>query len=147
LIISIDPGKNIGVATFTNSGKDISKTVMSEGSFFRFLELIVEKVRGEKNTFIVEKFSLRQDLALEQTGSTMPASEIIGAVKFIDYFLKDKVELVWSSPGNIKSALKVSGMHKYLRHSHPPDDIVAYAHGVQYLINKEIRKHPIFEMD
>lgn len=147
MIIAVDPGANIGVATFTLKGEDYNKGVFSEENFLNFMASLLVAADQKPDIifkFIVEPFTLRQDLAIEQTGSNMPASRIIGAIQMVDRILGDKSEIHYSPASNLKSALKWSGMNKYLSYRHVPDEIAAYAHGVMWLIQNDYRKHPIF---
>jgi len=156
VFIAIDPGANTGVATFTNEGKDIKRTVMREAEFLNFLKMVYSSVYAQAVdkpeskiglTFIIEDFHLRMDKALDQTGSNMPSSQIIGSVKMIDNLLDERSEIIMQRPDVLSTALKWAGFSKYAnnRRLHPPDDIAAYSHGVFHLINAGLRKHPIFE--
>jgi hypothetical protein len=156
LFIAIDPGANTGVATFTNEGKDLKRTVMREAEFLKFLKLLYSTVYAQAVdnpeskvglTFIIEDFNLRKDKAIDQVGSNMPSSQIIGAVKMIDNLLDERSEIIMQRPDVLSTALKWAGFPRYAnnRHLHPPDDIAAYSHGVFHLINAGLRKHPIFD--
>lgn len=145
MYIAIDPGKNVGVATFKSDGTDNTKKTFREPFFLAFLEmLIVSKIPGA--VFIMEDFTLRKDKALDQVGSDMPAPRMIGAVQMTSRLLKDShIELV--KPGNLRTALKWAGYPELAnkpRNWHCPDDLSAYAHGVKYLIDRGIRVHPLF---
>jgi len=152
MFISIDPGNNVGLATFSAEGDDIYKTVTKLSEFRRFyLSNIYSSINlGDINeiTFIMEDYKLRKEMAIAQTGSDMPASRCIGAVEQINDMLgaKSTIELV--PPGNLRGSLKWAGFPELARKPrswHCPDDISAYAHGVKYLIDQGLRKHPIFE--
>jgi hypothetical protein len=156
LFIAIDPGANVGVATFKNTGEDIKRAVMREEEFRGFLanmySMAYAHTQNPDNekfgiTFIMEDFKLRKDKALDQLGSDMPASRIIGAVQMIDKLLGDRSEIILHQPMVLSTALKWAGFPRYAnnRHLHPPDDIAAYSHGVFHLINAGLRKHPIFD--
>ena len=156
MFIAIDPGANVGVATFNEKGEDIKRTVMREEPFrdlmanmYSMLYAEVQKHPESKIglTFIMEDFKLRQDKAIDQTGSDMPAPRIIGAVQMIDRLLGDRSEIILHQPMVLSTALKWAGFPKYAnnRRLHPPDDIAAYSHGVFHLINAGLRKHPIFD--
>lgn len=155
MFISVDPGKNVGVATFNHEGVDINRTVMQEAEFRNFLKMVFSQVMAQNKakpespigiTFIMENYQLRQDKALDQLGSDMPASRIIGAVQMVDELLGDRSEIVLQQPGVLHTALKWAGFEKYANSRiHPPDDIAAYSHGMFHLINVGLRKHPIFD--
>jgi hypothetical protein len=149
--ISIDPGKNVGVATFRENGEDINKRIMDLNTQFRdyLTKLYALHANSEEPIrFIMEDFKLRKDKALEQTGSDMPAPRCIGAVEMMcTLFGEDRASIHYIPPGNIKTSLKWAGYSALAnkpRGYHPPDDIVAYSHGVFALINLKLRKHPIF---
>lgn len=152
MFMSIDPGKNVGFATFSATGEDLQRTVVDIKEFRTFyLQMTYDSVRDghiESITFIMEDFTLRKDKALDQTGSDMPAPRCIGAVEQIDTMLGTKSKIVLVKAGNLRGSLKWAGLPEYAnkpRTYHIPDDIAAYAHGVKYLIDQKLRKHPIFE--
>lgn len=154
MFISIDPGKRVGVSSFTDEGKDIGTQIfMVDSTFKTFLKGIYEysKANNEMIRFLYEDYTLRQDKAIAQTGSNMPASRAIGMVEMIHWMLGEKSTLDKSSPRNIITAFKWDGRKDIAsrmerdRNYHPDDGLVAHAHGVMHLINLNIRKHPIFE--
>lgn len=152
MFMSIDPGENVGFATFSATGGDLMRSVVKLQEFRRFyLQMTYDSVRkGDLDfiTFIMEDFTLRQDLAIAQTGSNMPAPRCIGAVEQIDTMLGAKSKIVLVKAGNLRGSLKWAGFPEYAnkpRTWHCPDDIAAYAHGVKYLIDQNLRKHPIFD--
>lgn len=146
MFIAIDPGKNTGVATFDKDGKDLQKYVFSEDSFRLFMVGLLH-VKGSV-TFILEDFRLIQGKALEQTGSDMPAPRIIGAMQMVDTIIGKDSKIEYVRPGNLRTALKWAGYPELANKPygwHCPDDLSAYAHGVMYLIQKGLKKHPIFD--
>lgn len=151
MFISIDPGKNVGAASFHPDGTDYNKTSMDEKEFRVFLRRLVSMAGSQPDlniVFIMEDFKLRFDKAIDQTGSNMPASRIIGAVQMVDEILQRQSSIVLQQPGILHTALKWAGYSKLAnkpRSYHVPDEISAYSHGVYYLINKGLRKHPIFD--
>lgn len=153
MFISIDPGKNVGVATFREDGSDISRTVMQLPEFRIFLGNIYQYAAEDPaNTvkFIMEDYTLIQSMAIAQTGSDMPASRAIGAVEQIHTMLGDKSLVFKVRPGELRSALKWAGFPELAnkpRTWHCPDELSAYAHGVKFLIDKNIRRHPIFDSE
>lgn len=154
MFISIDPGHNVGVATFDERGDDIHKTTMDLPRFRKmFLKNVLrERLKApegtSKLTFIMEDYKLRKDMAINQTGSDMPASRCIGAVEFAyDILGPDRCEIILQPSGNLRTALKWAGYPELAnkpRTWHCPDDLSAYAHGVFWLIKNDYRKHPIF---
>ncbi|MFF5977043.1 hypothetical protein ACFY7C_36685 [Streptomyces sp. NPDC012769] len=150
MYISVDPGENVGVATFREDGTDIGKTVVPLPNFRTFLTntYFAIKDRDEKLRFVVESFALRQDKSWEQTGSNMPASRCIGSIEQIMSLLGEQSMLWWAEPRNLRGALKIAGYPELARKPknwHCPDDLAAYAHGVHRLVELGVRKHPIFD--
>jgi hypothetical protein len=143
--ISIDPGRNNGVATFNAEGSEIKRCVYSIEYLKIFLEGTVTAAKPV--TFIVEDFNLRQDKALEQTGSEMPAPRVIGMVEFAVTMLGRESKMVMAKSANLRTALKWAGYPELAnkpRNWHCPDELSAYAHGMMYLIQQGIVEHPIW---
>jgi len=150
MFLSVDPGKNIGLASFNQEGEDLARKTVSLDYFPSFLEAVytLSKDAKEPVVFIYEDYTLRKDKAIEQTGSDMPASQAIGMIKMISRLLGDLARIEVVKAGNLRTALKWAGYPELAnkpRTWHCPDDLAAYAHGVMWLINNKIRKHPIFE--
>lgn len=147
MFIAVDPGQHVGVATFKSDGSDISKTIMDLYKFRDFLKLAMSGTT--QVDFIMENYKLRQDKAIDQTGSDMPASRCIGAVEMAVTILgEDRCRVYWQKPSDLRGALKWAGYPELARKPrtwHCPDDIAAYAHGVHRLIDLKLRKHPIFD--
>jgi hypothetical protein len=152
MFIAVDPGQNVGVASFGSDGSDGNRFVNDLSDFRIFLRNIYDVVKhsteNAKVHWIVEDFSLRQDRALEQTGSDMPASKCIGMVDLIDHMLENRSQLTMVPPSHLSTGLKLAGFKQYARRGiHAPDHIAAYAHGVKFLIDQGLRRHPIFDAD
>lgn len=151
MFISIDPGKNVGVATFNDDGTDRKKMILDitkfRSLFLRSIHTLVATHPEIKVTWIMEDYRLRRDKALDQTGSDMPAPRCIGAVEMMhDLIGEQQSTLVFQRPGILYTALKWAGYKQFAkRNVHPPDDIAAYSHGVFYLIDNDYRKHPLFD--
>lgn len=147
MYVAIDPGKNIGLATFSSEGEDRGKLVVNEEALFGFLKNVIVAVEEKESrfvTFILEDYKLRKDRALDQVGSDIPAARIIGAVQMVHSILGEQSKIVLQEPRILHTALKWSRQNKWVgRKSHVPDDVSAYAHGVYYLIQQKIRPHPI----
>lgn len=153
MFISIDPGYNVGAATFDFRGDDINKAIIDLPTFRKvYLKSVcrqfLKQPLGEKLIFIMEDYTLRQDMAINQTGSDMPASRCIGAVEMVaDILGPERCEIHLQKSGNLKTALKWAGYPELAnkpRTWHCPDDLSAYSHGVFWLIKNGYRKHPIF---
>ncbi|MGS2592258.1 hypothetical protein [Streptomyces hebeiensis] len=152
--MSVDPGQNVGVATFRKDGSDINKTIMNLNNFQNWLAILYKTVNESHSdrilNFIVEDYTLRKDKALDQTGSNMPASKCIGSIEQIQALLETRCTIFYAKPTNLKTALKWAGYHELAnkpRTYHVSDDISAYAHGVHRLIDLGLRTHPIFNED
>lgn len=146
MFIAIDPGENVGMATFSDAGLDIKRKIFRLPQFRETLALLTAASNDQHYTFIMENFNLRLDKALDQTGSNMPAARAIGAVEMIDDILGSKSTIVMRDPRLLYSALKAAGYARYAnKRIHPPDDIAAYAHGVDYLIEIGLRRHPVLD--
>lgn len=148
MYMAVDPGQNVGVATFHEDGSDINRTIMDLDRFRTFLKMILASLpQDEKLRFIMEDYRLRQDKAIVQTGSDMPASRCIGTIEMMVCLLGERSMLFWQKPSELRGSLKWAGFPELARKPkswHCPDDIAAYAHGVKRLIDLGVRKHPIF---
>lgn len=147
MYLAVDPGRNIGVATFDTEGKDILKKTLDTQTFLSFLVLLDMQLKSsdEKLTIIAEDFRLRKDKALDQTGSEMPAPKVLGMLELFKALNPSKVTLHLQDPKYLTSGLKWAGNHSKIRRGyHVPDDYSAHAHGVYYLVSTGIRVHPIF---
>lgn len=153
MFISIDPGQNVGVASFKEDGTDLHSKTIDLDSFPLFLINMYQYAvkHNEKVHLLYEDFMLRQDKAIAQTGSDMPASQCIGMLKLIHAWFNGQSTLETCSSRDLITAFKwdsrpdIAAKLERRRGYHPPDHLAAHAHGVMWLINKNIRKHPIFE--
>jgi hypothetical protein len=150
MFISVDPGLRVGVASFSDDGTDINRTTFNIVEFRRFLKQIYGYAlkRNEIVRWLYEDYTLRQDKAIAQTGSDMPASRAIGSLEMVDEMMGELSTLEKCSSSNLRTALKWAGYPQLAnkpRTWHCPDDLSAYAHGVKWLIDLNVRKHPIFE--
>jgi hypothetical protein len=150
MLVSIDPGLRVGIATFTDSGEDIDRRVVHLDDFKNKLKGLYQysKQYDEPIRLLYEDFALRQDKAIMQTGSDMPASRCIGMVEMLHWMLGEKGYIFKAQPSNLRTALKWAGFPELAnkpRTWHCPDELAAYSHGVMWLIEQKVRKHPIFE--
>lgn len=149
MYVGVDPGKRNGVATFSDKGEAIKRATFEEVEFLNFLQMLLA-IKDHPNKFIVfvvEDYKLRQDKALDQIGSDIPAARMVGAVQMTNQILGDQSNIVMSPPAHLRTALKWAGFPELAnkpRNWHCPDDISAYAHCVKHLIDMGLRKHPIF---
>lgn len=124
-VLSIDPGKNIGRALWTNDGGLLFKDVCDLDTLLSYL------ADGEGiNTIVYEDWRLFKRQA-QQTGSTMEASQAIGAIRLWEKL--DTTRLIVKQPSSI---LPVSALHAgvALPKGHTPDDLSAYLHGHYYFV-------------
>ena len=144
MYVAIDPGKRVGVATFALDGSDRSKALLPEEDFRLYL---INHIRMQNNypitAFIVEGFWLRQKEALDQVGSDMPASRTYGAVELAAQMMNVPLHVQPSSI--LPQACKWARVPYNPRKKHTPDQLSAYAHGVYWLINNKIRRHPVLD--
>lgn len=132
--LSLDPGYATGYATFTKEGALVDwGTLRTPEAFMDFLA----ELKPKPKVIICEEFKLFQKRALQQSGSDMVASRMIGVMQL--YAAQNKCEVVYQ-PASIKKIAEMwSGKappstHKY---SHGID---AFNHGIYYLIRNKIRK-------
>lgn len=130
--LSIDPGKTTGWASFNIEGDLLQRGTVE-------LKKLAELLGGTTPQIIIyETFALRPWKAADQSWSTFPASQVIGALEFYAS-MTEGVTLVGQDPNCKESGYKWSFTPKAKshRHSHDRD---AYAHGVYYMIKNKIKK-------
>ena len=134
MILALDPGKASGWATFSNDGQFISMGQTSTiDDFITWLDNFV----GDVTTVVVEDYVLYKQRALSQSGSKMPAPQIIGAILL---FAKQKGANVVKQPAGILNiAQKLSGVPLPVDHS-ISHQFSAYNHGYYWLVKNGIRK-------
>ena len=130
MLLSIDPGKNIGWAKWSEAGTLLSAGVWDFDELIEFLG----SERGITRV-VYEDFILYAHMANgRQTGSRFESSQVIGAIK---QFAKRKVPLT-RQPAHI---LGVSAMHAGLTvpKGHMPDRMSAVLHGHYYFKGLKIQ--------
>jgi hypothetical protein len=150
MYVAIDPGKRCGVATFNNDGSDRSKGVLQEKDLRAYLGIHIKQSQlpftntyEPVEAFIIEGFWLRKDKALEQSGSDMPASRAYGAVELAAQIMDVPLH---TQPSSILSQACKWAQVPYNPKKHTPDQNSAYAHGVYWLINNKLRRHPVLDL-
>lgn len=130
--LALDPGYSTGYATFGSKGELVDfGTLRSPEAFYKFLQVV-----EPPKVIICEEFKLFQGKAIQQSGSDMVASRMIGAMDF--YAFLNECKVIYQ-PANIKkiaemwSGKAAPGTHK---DSHAID---AFNHGIYYLIRAKIR--------
>lgn len=125
MILSVDPGQHVGYSVWTAEGKELDRGVVE---FDEFLSMLAEW-EDTITKIIYEDWRLlfRQ---VQQTGSKMEASQVVGALKLMRALFD--IELVVQSP----SILPVSALHAGVKlpKGHTPDDLAAYLHGHYHFV-------------
>lgn len=136
LLIAIDPGKTSGVALFRN-GQVADLGQHGLDSLIDYLENLSPTTNSKRRLVIVyENFRLRKGKALQQSGSMMEASQVIGICKA---FAKRNGFEIYTQEPNIKpiaqkwSKVVPKGSHN-LSHS-----VDAYNHGFYWLVRQGMR--------
>lgn len=131
--LAIDPGLSSGIATFDAAGKvtDIS-IIRTPAAMFDFLSKVTNEVT---KLIIVEEFKLFQRKALQQSGSDMVASRVIGAIEYVAH--SQKIPIVWQ-PAQIKRVAEMWTGKKPPSNHNESHGIDAYNHGMYYLIKNKV---------
>lgn len=132
MLLSIDPGKNIGFARWSEAG-----TLLETGiwTFDEMVEYLDREQRGI-SWIVYEDFIMYAHMANgRQTGSRFEASQAIGAIRSIAK--RAKIKLTRQAAG----ILTVSALHAGVKvpKGHMPDDMSAMLHGHYYLMGLKIR--------
>lgn len=133
MIIAIDPGKDNGYAIFSEDGELVDMGQLTIEELQTWLLAYEEPV----STIVIEDYRLFKKRALQQSGSDMPASRVIGIVEM---FAKLKgAQLVKQQANILPQAEKISGVSLPKDHgiSH---QFSAFNHGVFWLVSQGRRK-------
>lgn len=148
-LLSIDPGKRIGYALFTDDGEDIERGVIQfddwfirpwfEGPFDITDEMMCLRFKGRYVAHIVVE-GFRHDPTVAQGGSLHEASQIIGSVKTYAAITAVPVTVQYSR------ILPVAMMHagyeppvtKTGNKKHLPDQDSAWLHGRYWLTEQGV---------
>ena len=135
--LAIDPGDTSGYAIFDKEGKVVDTGQVS--GLDGMHTFLFESLQELPDLVIIEEFVLYKKKALQQSGSKMVTSQIIGviksfcAVKSIKYVEQRSdvkpIAQMWSG-------VKPKGSHSQ---SHWVD---AYNHGIYYLVRNKILPNP-----
>lgn len=130
-VLALDPGKNIGRSLWSNQGIMLFKDVIDLDTALSYL------VNAEGvDTVVYEDWQLftRQ---VEQTGSRMEASQLIGAIKLWEKL--DERRFAKAQPSSI---LPISALHIGIKlpKGHTPDEISAMLHGHYWFVERGILK-------
>lgn len=135
-LLAIDPGRMNGIAIF--HGRDVHWIGQVHiDDLPDYLFKFAEEHKGKEVQVVYENFKLMKGRALQQSGSTMEASQVIGQVKMI---ASRHAWPIADQPPNVKPiAQKWSGVKPPSDHkmSHQVD---AYNHGVYWLVKNGMRR-------
>lgn len=128
-VLSLDPGKNIGRALWSDQGILLFRDICDLDTALSYL------VNAKGITTIVYEDWQLFTRQVEQTGSKMEASQLIGAVKLWEKL--DEVRFAKAQPGSI---LPVSALHAGVKlpKGHTPDDVSAMLHGHYWFVERGI---------
>lgn len=131
--ISIDPGKSTGWVTWDKNGNVIKQgTCRGRDEFEQLLEDL-----GSVPVVVVEDFTLFKHKALQQSGSKMETSKVIGSIE--SWVRRNKSELVMQPASILTIAQLWSGV-KMPKNHNVSHWVSAYNHGYYYLIKQNVRK-------
>lgn len=136
MILFVDPGKQVGWATWRNDGSFIRKEEGPYGDFYSYLEVLMEM--NGPHTFGCEDYVL--DPNISQGGSKMEACRVLGAVEFAARITGSKFVLQKNLV--LTSAQRMSGVEvpKHGRKDHDANS--AYNHGIFWLVKNNIIENP-----
>lgn len=120
-VLSIDPGKRIGVSLWHSSGTLLWKVVMDFEELSDWLE-----AEFGLTTIVIEGY--RTNPKIKQGGSKQLASQVIGMVRA--YARRRKIKLVIQE----NTILRIAALHAKIAvpKGHIPDDIASVLHGFYY---------------
>lgn len=132
-VLAIDPGKATGWAIFENC---LPRDYGTCRGMEEFQDWLVE-LKPKPDVIVVENFKLFKWKAMQQSGSDMPASQVLGMVKM--YAKSNNIPVVEQSSqilpiAQIWSKMKMPSNHDNSHH------ISAYNHAVYYLVSNNWMK-------
>ena len=136
--LAYDPGYTTGFVKFTNDGEaaDWEQFTLEEApDHFERMRVLHEE--DPILAVIYEKYILWKRKALQQSGSNLPASQVVGMIKQLASFAG--VEPVGQDSNILGTAQKIVGMKMPSNHAQS-HWVSAYLHGGMWLINQGIRK-------
>lgn len=129
--LAIDPGKTTGWAAFDEHGE--CQGMGKIQGVDKFLDWLEEQ---EFKELILEVYRNRPGWI--NSWSEGPTQQHIGAITRIQR--KKKAKLHKREAANLPIACKIAGV-PYSRDRHLDDQMSAFAHGVHFLVERNIRKH------
>jgi hypothetical protein len=129
---AIDPGDNVGWATFDDKGEFTGfGEIKGHDAFLDWLE------KDQASVIIVESYRARPGKI--NSWSRLPTVQLIGAIKRIAH--KRHAKVIEQDPNPCLSiGLRFIGLHTEYKGKHVPDKISALAHGTYYLRKERILK-------
>lgn len=126
-IVSFDPGDLTGWARWDVNGDLLAKGILN---FDELLWFLADEPTGAVQVVVYERFRLQRARAVRQSGSSLIASQVIGAIKL--FALQQKIPAI----GQEIEARDLAAMHTGIKR--PSDhktghDIDAVLHGCYYL--------------
>lgn len=118
LLLAVDPGdEHVGVAWFDKQGDAWGCVYVEEMTPEQFRRYIGPALRsGFFRWFVLESFALYGEKALQQTGSEMETSQLIGVCKYVVEEVNREsqvVELVMQQPSIKKAVFAILARKKY----------------------------------
>lgn len=133
IILAIDPGVHNGYAEFTDDGNFV---FMGQLEIDDMLEFFI-KYDKPVSVVIVEDYVIFKKRAIQQSGSNVPAAQVIGAAKM--FAKKHGAKFVLQKANILPIAEKLS--QKFLPNDHGiSHQFSAYNHGFYYLVKQGLRK-------
>jgi len=146
--IAFDPGKRIGVATFTRKGVLKNNATYHINDFEKLMAaMLMAKAAAQSRPsmytgfvyeVICEDFYLRSDKALEQSGSRMEVSQAIGMIRL--FVAATGSTLTYQNAQILRSTASHHGIKIPKEGVHIPDDKSALLHGLHYIEKKGVIK-------
>lgn len=132
-VLAVDPGGTNGLAWFDENYQFVGMAQVKLDE----LPIWLDKHEPKPDVIVLENYRLWKHKALQQAGSTMPASQGIGMVK--SYATINGIKVVEQSPQILDGAQKQTQMFMPKDHSQS-HWVSAYNHGMWYLIGQGHRK-------
>lgn len=133
MILAIDPGVMNGWAEFTDEGEFKMMGQMDIDDLYDFFHNYSEPL----SAIIIEDYVLYKKRAIQQSGSNMPASKVIGAAEMLAR--RKGAKLVKQKANILPIAEKLS--QKFMPKDHSiSHQFSAYNHGFYYLIQQGLRQ-------
>lgn len=134
---SIDPGKRIGIAEWSEKGVLQQNHIIDDVSLYGWMRNEVRSPNsplGHVTRIVMEDWKLRGGRAMQQTGSRMVASQVIGSINLFAYLMD--VEIILQQP----QAMKVAALQHNIKlpKGHIPDDLAAKLHGLYYFTGQGV---------